>query len=108
VTARVMLPRVFTRGNIRGGRVPACWEAPGPRCSITPRTSHVPAGPAAHVTAASDMPGGAERRSFGELQERDGGCSITFQGHLRQTMSYPCQEKRDYENPVFGKAMKSI
>ena len=37
------------RGNIRGGRDPACWEGPGPRCSITPRTSHVPAGLAARV-----------------------------------------------------------
>jgi hypothetical protein len=54
-----------SRGNIRGGRDPACWEGPGPRCSITPRTSHVPAGPAAHVTAASGMPRGAERRSSG-------------------------------------------
>ena len=64
-----MLPRVFPEGTSEGGRDPL---AGGTRtgCSITPRTSHVPAGPAAHVTAASGMFGGAERRSSEELLER--------------------------------------
>lgn len=58
-----MLPRVFPEGTSEGGRDPL---AGGTRtgCSITPRTSHVPAGLAAHVTAASGIPRGAERRSF--------------------------------------------
>jgi hypothetical protein len=62
-----MLPRVFPEGTSGEGGT-RLREAPGPRCSITPRTSHVPGGPAARVTAASGMPGGAERRSFGGLE----------------------------------------
>lgn len=43
-----MLPRVFPEGTSEGGRDPL---AGGTRtgCSITARTSHVPAGLAAHV-----------------------------------------------------------
>ena len=49
MTAWVMLPRVFPEGTSGEGGTQLCWEGPGPRCSITPRTSHVPAGLAARV-----------------------------------------------------------
>ena len=67
-----MLPRVFPEGTPEGGRDPL---AGGTRtgCSIAPRTSHVPAGLAARLTAESGMIGGAERRSSEYLLERVGG-----------------------------------
>ena len=74
MTARVMLPRVFPEGTSEGGRGPAALGGTRTGCSITPRTSHGPAGLAARVTAASGMFGGAERRSSGELLEWDEGC----------------------------------
>jgi hypothetical protein len=43
-----MLPRLFPEGTSGEGGT-RLREAPGPRCSITLRTSHVPAGLAAHV-----------------------------------------------------------
>jgi hypothetical protein len=66
VTATGNAAEGIRRGNIRGGREPL---AGGTRtgCRITPHTSHVPAGLAAHMTDASGMTGGAERRSWSEL-----------------------------------------
>ena len=57
------------RGNIRGREEPSLQGGTRTGCSITPCTSHVPAGPAARVTAASGMFGGAERR-FGRKLHR--------------------------------------
>ena len=52
-------------GTSEGGRDPLAGGTLT-RCSITLRTSHVPAGLAAHVTAASGVLGGAERDSLAE------------------------------------------
>jgi hypothetical protein len=40
----VMLPWVFPEGTSGEGGTRMCREGPGPRCRITPRTSHGPVG----------------------------------------------------------------
>jgi hypothetical protein len=63
-----MLPRVFSRGSIRGGRDPL---AGGTRTGMQHYPAHVTwtRRRAPRVTAASGMTGGAERRSSDELLE---------------------------------------
>jgi hypothetical protein len=56
-----MLPR-YSRGNIRGGRDPACWEGPGPDAAL-PRARHMdPKASSTRDQHAAGWKGGAERR----------------------------------------------